>query len=167
MITRRCNSCGEHKPISEMVKQRACKYGVRKLCKKCNVIRVQRDYDPIKKSQYDKDRRKALGDKLREYDRKRAKLPHRRATHNEDTRARRARLRDSIPEDYDREGVLAMYRLAQRISAITGVLMHVDHIVPLSCGGEHNVRNLQLLEGSLNVAKGSNPHYQLPRKKYP
>ena len=167
MITRRCNDCGEDKPIPDLVRNDKCKHGVRKLCKECNVIRSQTRHDPKQKSEYDKARRKLKGDELRAYDRNRAKLPHRRAAHNEDTRKRRAKLKNAIPKDYDRDGVLAMYKLAQKFSKLTGVEMHVDHIIPLACGGEHNVGNLQLLAGTLNVAKGANPHFQLPHKDYP
>jgi 5-methylcytosine-specific restriction endonuclease McrA len=142
-------------------------YANRLTCKECVIARVKSNTDPITKAEYDKKRRELKKEELRAYDRERAKLPHRRAAHNEDTRKRRAKLKDAIPDDYDREGVLAMYKLAQKISTITGVEMHVDHIVPLACGGEHNVGNLQLLAGPINLAKGANPHFQLPWSRYP
>jgi 5-methylcytosine-specific restriction endonuclease McrA len=75
--------------------------------------------------------------------------------------------KDAVPEDYDRSGVLAMYNLSQKISKLTGVQMHVDHIVPLALGGKHNVTNLQLLAGILNVSKGIKTHWQLSHKAYP
>lgn len=167
MITRVCKDCQLKKSLEDLVKSPRCKYGRRKLCRSCLVIRQQARHDPIAKSEYDRKRRQSKRDELRAYDRKRAKLPHRRAAHNEDTRKRRARLKDAIPENYDREGVLAMYELAQKFSRITNTEMHVDHIVPLACGGEHDVGNLQLLAASLNIAKGANPHFELDRKTYP
>ena len=167
MITRICNDCYLEKNLEDLVKNPKCKYGRRKLCRSCLVVRQQARYDPVVKSQYDKKRRQSKRDRLRAYDRERAKLPHRRAAHNEETRKRKARLRNAIPEDYDREGVLAMYELAQKFSRITGVEMHVDHIVPLSRGGEHNVGNLQLLAAPLNIAKGANTHFQLSWSQYP
>lgn len=166
-MCRICNDCGKRKELELLVKAKGCKYGRRKLCKECAVIRVAAKTDPVAKAAYDKKRRELKKEELRAYDRERSKLPHRRAAHNEDTRKRRAKLKDAIPDDYDREGVLAMYKLAQKISSITGVEMHVDHILPIACGGEHNVKNLQLLAGSLNLAKGANPHFQLSWSKYP
>jgi len=44
--------------------------------------------------------------------------------------------------------------------------MHVDHIIPISKGGKHDVCNLQLLEASLNLKKGSDENWQLSRKSY-
>jgi len=70
-------------------------------------------------------------------------------------------------DNYDREGVICMYNLAQKLSKITGVEMHVDHIKPLSKGGEHDTKNLQLLAGVLNVAKGASEDFQLNLEKYP
>lgn len=167
MITRICNKCGEEKALNELVKNKSSKYGRAKECTKCRVKAVQKVTDPVVKAAYDKERRKKKGAELRAYDRERAKLPHRKAAHNEDTRKRRAKLKDAIPDDYDREGVLAMYKLAQKISNLTGIQMHVDHIIPLACGGEHNVKNLQLLAGTLNIAKGANVNFQLPWSEYP
>lgn len=157
---KRCKTCSVDKEVSEF-------YTNRLTCKECVINRVKANTNPVAKAAYDKKRRGLKKEELRAYDRERAKLPHRRAAHNEDTRKRRARIKDAVPEDYDREGVLAMYKLAQKISAATGVEMHVDHIVPIACGGEHNVKNLQLLAGSLNVAKGANPHFQLSWERYP
>ena len=171
-----CGSCKIEKPEEDFHKSSKRATKRQYSCKSCQAqVNLNRYHSKIskdpeykaKKAFYDKDRRKQKGEELRAYDRERAKLPHRRAAHNEDTRKRRANLKDAIPEDYDRKGVLAMYKLAQKVSALTGVEMHVDHIVPLACGGEHNVRNLQLLAGPLNVKKGANPHYQLSWSKYP
>lgn len=167
MITRVCKKCGEEKLLEDLVKSPSSKYGRAKECRACRVKSVKANTNPVAKAAYDKKRRGLKKEELRAYDRERAKLPHRRAAHNEDTRKRRARLKNAVPEDYDRDGVLAMYKLAQKISAVTGVEMHVDHIAPIACGGEHNVKNLQLLAGSLNVAKGANPHFQLSWERYP
>ncbi len=157
---KQCKTCEEIKTLTDF-------YSGRNSCKVCVIERVKRSTNKQTKTAYDKDRRKKKGDELRAYDRERAKLPHRRAAHNEDTRKRRAKLKDAIPDDYDREGVLAMYKLAQKISNLTGVQMHVDHTIPLACGGEHNVKNLQLLAGTLNIAKGANVNFQLNWEKYP
>lgn len=155
-----CKTCHKNKPECEF-------YANRLTCKECFILRVRASSNPVAKAAYDKKRRELKKEELRTYDRERAKLPHRRAAHNENTRKRRAKLKDAIPDNYDREGVLSMYKLAQKISTITGIEMHVDHILPIACGGEHNVKNLQLLVGSINLAKGANPHFQLSWRSYP
>ena len=172
----KCGVCKIEKPEEDFHRSSRRATGRQYSCKACQAQKSLERYHrklsqdlgyKERKADYDKKRRSLKGEELRAYDRERAKLPHRRAVHNEDTRKRRAKLKDSIPEDYDRKGVLAMYKLAQKLSALTGVQMHVDHILPLACGGEHNVKNLQLLAGTLNVRKGANPNYQLSWKDYP
>jgi 5-methylcytosine-specific restriction endonuclease McrA len=165
MLTRVCNDCKKEKVLEELAISLSSKFGRQKLCKACVVARgALRDKD--KKASYDKSRRSLKLEELRAYDRARNSSPNRIAAHNEVTRKRRAILKDAVPEDYDRQGVLAMYSLSQKISKLTGVQMHVDHIIPLALGGKHDVTNLQLLAGVLNVAKGIKPHYQLPAKDY-
>jgi len=167
MITRVCNICGIEKPLEELSKNKSSLYGRKKECRECATKRTLLSKDPVKKSDYDRSRRSTISEKLKEYEKNRRGLPHRKALAAEGSRRRKARVRNAIPSDFDREGVLAMYNLSQKITAITGVKMHVDHIIPLSKGGEHNVGNLQLLAATLNIAKGSSTHYQLPHKDYP
>lgn len=167
MLTRMCNDCKEEKILEELVKSADSKFGRRKLCKPCAVERVISKTDKDEKASYDKSRRALKSEELRAYDKMRSSSPNRIAAHNEATRKRRAILKDAVPEDYDRLGVLAMYNLSQKISKLTGVQMHVDHIIPLALGGKHDVTNLQLLAGVLNVSKGIKTHWQLSHKAYP
>ena len=172
-----CGGCKEDKTNDNFCKSGANKTGYQYHCKTCQNENSKRRYHAKladnpdykqKKADYDKKRRSVKIGEIRAYDRERAKMPHRKAAHNEDTRKRRARLKDAVPEDYDKEGVMCMYKLAQKISLITGVEMHVDHVIPISKGGEHNTKNLQLLAGVLNVAKGASEDFNLiPWKKYP
>ncbi len=55
-------------------------------------------------------------------------------------------------EETDKLGLL--YVIAQSITKNTGILMHVDHIVPLSKGGLHHPLNLKVLPASDNLSKG-------------
>ena len=167
MLTRVCNTCGEEKILQELVVSKSSKFGRAKLCKACRVIEVTSSTDKVEKASYDKSRRVLKAEELKAFDRERNTLPHRIAAHNEQTRKRRAILKDAVPKDYDRQGVLAMYNLSQKISKLTGVQMHVDHIIPLALGGKHDVTNLQLLASVLNVSKGIKPHWQLSHKAYP
>lgn len=166
-ITRVCNDCGQEKSLEDLVKNVKCLHGVRKLCKPCNVIRVQKRTDATQKATYDKKRRAEKIEQIRAYDKDRSSLPHRRAAKNEYTRRRRANLKNATPHDYDRNGVMAMYLLAQKFTKLTGVEMHVDHIVPLAAGGVHDVQNLQLLAAPLNINKGARTDWQLPWADYP
>jgi len=168
---RYCKGCKtERKFPEDFYKHKQCKSGYdTSSCRECKK-RSASMMCKRKKATYDKKRRQEKLEQIRAYDKTRSKLPHRKAAHNESTRRRRAKLMEAIPEDYDRGAVLSMYKLAQKLSDITDVEMHVDHKVPLSKGGEHNVRNLQILAGSLNLAKGATDkcyfpktHFEIPR----
>jgi 5-methylcytosine-specific restriction endonuclease McrA len=174
MSTRVCIDCKQEKVFAELVVNSKCKFGHRKLCLACNVKRVKSRTDKNEKAAYDKTRRAKKLTEIREYDRFRRSAPERKAQHNECTRRRRAKIRNAVPDDFDRFAVLAMYRLAQKLTRLMGVEMHVDHIVPISKGGRHNICNLQILAGRLNLAKRAKsdwflikPHFQLPHTNYP
>jgi 5-methylcytosine-specific restriction endonuclease McrA len=66
----------------------------------------------------------------------------------------------------DNAAIKAVYALAMEIERIVaqcpvfdipelGKKMHVDHIMPLSRGGLHEVENLQILPIGLNMRKGA------------
>ena len=78
-----------------------------------------------------------------------------------------AKLR-ATPKWADFSAIANVYRLAAEAEKLTGVRMHVDHIVPLQhqlvCG-LHVAENLQILPGAFNEAKRNHwplpPHLQL------
>ena len=47
-----------------------------------------------------------------------------------------------------------LYQTSSRIAGCTGIKWSVDHIIPLSKGGQHCIDNLQLMPLSINVKKG-------------
>lgn len=51
--------------------------------------------------------------------------------------------------------ILDFYAEAQRMTKTTGVQYHVDHIKPLSSGGQHHPDNLQVITATENLRKGS------------
>jgi hypothetical protein len=99
-------------------------------------------------------------DRRREYNAawQRANADVLRPYYNEKSRRRfAARLRAS-PEWADKKAVLRIYQECQRISVETGILHHVDHIVPLVSPlvcGLHVEYNLQILPAAENLSKSN------------
>ena len=60
-----------------------------------------------------------------------------------------------LPKD-ERVAIQDLYLEAQRLTEETGVEYHIDHIQPLSKGGEHRLVNLQILDASENNSKYNN-----------
>ena len=57
------------------------------------------------------------------------------------------------PEEHQR--ILLIYKECGRITEETGILHHVDHIHPISKGGNHHPDNLQILTATENIRKGN------------
>lgn len=74
----------------------------------------------------------------------------------------RARKRNGLCTKADLKSLAPFYAQAQRASKCVGVEFHVDHIVPLSKGGEHRASNLRVLPASLNRRKGACLPDELP-----
>lgn len=169
----RCKDCTKkrYQENREQIIARAC-------------ARQERDAEG--KSAYDKARRLALGDayrqRVREYytsnaDKVKAyqrgyKQKNRDKTRewNRESAARnpdaqrekraRRRLRElsASPSWSNKGAVLSIYQLAKEIESLTGVKMHVDHIVPLVSPmvcGLHCEANLQVIIASENLTKGN------------
>lgn len=52
-----------------------------------------------------------------------------------------------------RQVLLVMYATRKRVSDCTGILHHVDHIVPIAHGGKHTPVNLRVIPAKLNLRK--------------
>ena len=66
---------------------------------------------------------------------------------------------ESTPSYADQEKINDIYKECKRVSEETGILHHVDHIVPLQGNnvcGFHVEYNLQILEAKENLSKGNN-----------
>lgn len=74
---------------------------------------------------------------------------------------RRVRLTSSIPKwvtQEDRLSITALYLEAQRLTELTGIVFHVDHIIPLrgkTVCGLHIPENLQVIPYYENVEKNN------------
>jgi hypothetical protein len=55
----------------------------------------------------------------------------------------------------DTRGIKAIYVMARRVSACTGIRFDVDHIIPLSRGGAHAPLNMQILPARINRRKSN------------
>ena len=68
---------------------------------------------------------------------------------------RKATKLAQTPEDANIKLIQALYTRAAWLRETFGVEIEVDHIIPLSKGGEHTMSNLQLLPMYLNRQKGA------------
>lgn len=68
---------------------------------------------------------------------------------------RRAKMRSLNLTKEERQEIVALYKRREELSGQTGVMHHVDHIIPLSRGGEHRLANLQILTAVENCRKGA------------
>lgn len=59
------------------------------------------------------------------------------------------------------------YVAAQRIAKCLGVSFHVDHIQPVSKGGEHNPKNLQIVPAKWNLSKSNKNNDRFPYNTSP
>lgn len=79
----------------------------------------------------------------------------------EKSAARRSRVRD----DYSRlsqdskEIIRCFYDIRARLSNCTGILFHVDHVIPLAKGGSHSPCNLQVITSVANMRKHARLEY--------
>lgn len=134
-------------------------------CRPCNRARRRERY--AKKGAEDRATSNAWKARNREhlqaYNRKKQKDPAHRAIKAKSQRLRKARIRSGQPDD---PAIRAIYGEAMRVEALIqscpvfdlpelGKKIHVDHIIPLSKGGQHVASNLQLLPIGLNMRKGT------------
>ena len=71
--------------------------------------------------------------------------------------ARRAKCREVYKnlQKSDKDRIIRIYERCRMLTEITGIQHHVDHIIPISKGGQHHPDNLQILTAEENLKKGS------------
>lgn len=65
------------------------------------------------------------------------------------------KIKTLTPPDADRKVIQSFYDLAKELTARTGVRYEVDHIVPISKGGQHHHLNLRVVTMDENRKKGA------------
>lgn len=170
---KQCCRCNTDKPLSEFGnnkrgsdgKQAACKQCVsdssshrnntpevnykneRKTCSKCGVEKLGKDF------YLNKNILGGLNSSCKLCDREYARN---KGTGNAKNARRRAAKLKAIPKWCDKQKVEAIYEECARITKETGVIHHVDHIVPLQSSyvcGLHCESNLKIITSSENQRK--------------
>jgi len=73
---------------------------------------------------------------------------------------RNSRMKLQLHPDNDENAASAFYTEAARMTKETGILHHVDHIIPLDAGGWHHHLNLQILPHYINTSKATDPFWE-------
>lgn len=164
-----CVKCGET-DVTKIGKCSRFTNGYRSQCKSCDkqyyednkaekLLKAQK----YRETTLDKVKAAEYGTAYREFHKKRLakhkalKYLENPSIFKERAKARRARKLNQTPELTVEEHakIIFMYKIANTIKCSTGVLMHVDHIIPLSKGGLHHPLNLQVITQFENLSKGS------------
>lgn len=166
-----CIRCGGEKPLSEFYAyayttrqgKRSTRY--ESLCKLCakskSKARHRANRDELNRRH--REWCAANKERLATYSAERRKDPHHKALKAKAQRMRKARIKANTSENT--EAIHQVYAEAMRIEAEVadcpvfdipelGKKMHVDHIIPISKGGKHTARNLQVLPAGINMRKG-------------
>lgn len=71
-----------------------------------------------------------------------------------------ARKLAQLHPELDRQLEEAIHAQCIHLTHTTGEVHHVDHIIPIACGGFHHHDNLQCLPAKLNLQKQDNPIWE-------
>lgn len=161
-ITKTCSVCGIEKPTSEFNKRKDSKDGLRGYCRQCHVENTS-GWIARNRQRFNKRLRDDRVVNPSKYHAREYKYRHKdwRAFLDQcrpRTNARRRRVADSMPAWADKDAILEIYKRSQEISKSTGVLHHVDHLVPLASEivcGLHVHWNLEIIPRRENQSKSN------------
>lgn len=149
-----CNMCGETKLKTDFSKRSDRPNGLQSRC--CVCKRVENKAWREKNPDHNKKRMKVWREKNLDYQKKWVE-------NNFELNAAMAgksnaikRTPDCIPDDFDLHATVPIYAERIRLTQETGVVHHVDHIIPLADGGKHEASNLQVLTAEENYTKEHN-----------
>jgi 5-methylcytosine-specific restriction endonuclease McrA len=170
--TRTCTKCMERLPNSSFHKDKNAPGGLRAMCKKCRIDHVKNWYkdNKIRQSTKEKIRRRANPEKYTEkeslrYEKDREK---RIALATEHSHKRRARKHESVVEKGISKSALKKkfgtkcYYCQKEMDFSVGIgrkfnkdMATIEHLVPVSKGGEHIWENIVLACRHCNISKNS------------
>lgn len=138
-----CPDCDTTKDISGFYKNKARKDGHQSVCKPCIQVRNKKWY-----AENTEHHNKWMSDYAK----------NNRGLYNARDSKRRASELRATPEWANQEQIKRVYTLCKKISDKTGVVHHVDHVIPLqgkNVCGLHVERNLAIIPAKMNIAKGN------------
>lgn len=142
-MMKHCHNCDTTKPVSDFYKNKAREDGLQTQCKPCMKVRNKNWYD--KNTEHH-------NSWMREYSKKN------RGMYNARDARRRASELQATPSWADHEQISRIYKLRKKVSDKTGVIHHVDHIIPLqgkNVCGLHVENNLAIVPAKMNLEKGN------------
>lgn len=160
-----CVKCGVNKPREDYSKDSRAASGIQTTCKDCHKAYFDQNaehYKCLRKAnpRY-KERMKEyfIGhvDQINDYKRKRYASEEGKAKVKAISHKRRAQKKTTSDGTVTAEYILSLLQKQNYKCAISGKDIrgnyHVDHIIPLSKGGAHTAKNIQLLAPEVNLSK--------------
>lgn len=167
-----CSTCKVEKPFEEFSKDKTKKDSYHNQCKSCKKKYREENKDKIsekskqyieenkdKISEYKKQYREENKDKICEYAKQ--YYEENKDKVNAKSAKRRAKKLQATPSwltDEQKQEIIEFYKLRKILTKETGILHHVDHIIPLKgdrvCG-LHVPWNLQVISASENLSKSN------------
>ena len=156
-----CSTCKEEKPLSAFYKDRSRKDGLRGACKTCLSKQFAEYYQKNRAAyieysrNYHQENRDVILETKKIWKKTNSELV------NAINASRRARKKQAQPAWLTEEHInqiKAIYKHSKRMKKLTGILHHVDHIVPLkgkNVCGLHVPWNLQVIPAKHNFKKNN------------
>ena len=142
-MKKHCHKCDTTKPASDFYKCKGRKDGLQTCCKSCKLSQNKKWYD---------NNIEHHNNWMKEHSKKN------RGMYNARDAKRRAAELQATPSWADHEQIARIYKLRKKVSDKTGVIHHVDHIVPLQgkdvCG-LHVENNLAIIPAKMNLQKSN------------
>ena len=154
MNTKTCNICYEHKDLLDFYKNPTVKDGRAAKCKKCHkeYTIAYKKADPNRTKLYKNRSNRNIRSKMTLSERAADKCVN-------NTRGRSdlssAELYGGLTFTEACAMTLPFVEERLRLEAETGVVHHIDHIIPIAAGGTHTKENLQVLTALENRSKGA------------
>lgn len=157
IISKICYKCSKHLDISLFSKYKASKDGYKTNCKSC--IKDYRLANIVHITERDKKYRDNNRERISRYNSQyRTNYPDRVTAKDANRRSKKIKASPNWLSKNDKQMIKDIYKQCKYLSETTGVLHHVDHIVPLNSKivcGLHVPWNLQILTAEKNLLKGN------------